>query len=337
MRQRQFSNRSGYTLIELLAVIALIALLIGLLVPAIQKVRARSQMTQCQSQLMQLGIGLHGYHDIHRRFPPAYIAESLVTGTGILVPPVGGGGAPKIMDRPRPTTQPKEGEPQPKANMWGWPAFVLPYVEQKALFDQIDFAANVNDPAMDAARLSPFALVMCPSDREAGIASIVNFDGGKEAMKAATSSYAACYGAMGLLADLPDQGNGVMYCNSRNGLRNIKDGSSQTLLVGERGAFFARAPWAGVIPQAGAVTTPNAPVYMAIMDPFPTLMMARIGSRPLHNPFSEPYDFFSPHDGICHFLFADGSVHALSIDVDPLVLQALATRDAEDTANGWTK
>ena len=62
-----------------------------------------------------------------------------------------------------------------------------------------------------------------------------------------------------------------------------------------------------------------------------------IGNRPLHSPFSEPYDFLSPHEGICHFLFADGSVHALSIDIEPHILQALATRDAEDTANGWKK
>jgi prepilin-type N-terminal cleavage/methylation domain-containing protein/prepilin-type processing-associated H-X9-DG protein len=337
MLHRRTSNRPGYTFIELLVAIAIIGLLIGLLVPAVQKIRARSQMVQCQHQLKQMGVALLGFHDEYRRFPPAYLAASMPSAVGIAIPPTGGrpgGPVARIMDRPRPVKPPAAGGPVVKMNMWGWPAFLLPYIEQKQLFEKIEFTRAVEDPAMDSVRLTPLALLTCPSDSGAGVVSIPAYDG-KEAMKAATSSYAASYGALGLLADLPDQGNGILYCNSKIRLRHIKDGASQTFMVGERGAFFTKTPWAGTSPNAVAVTTPNAPVYMAVVDPFPTLMMARIGNRPLHNPYSEPYDFFAPHDGVCHFLFADGSVHALSISIEPVVLQALATRDLEDAAHGW--
>jgi prepilin-type processing-associated H-X9-DG protein len=73
-------------------------------------------------------------------------------------------------------------------------------------------------------------------------------------------------------------------------------------------------------------TTPGAPVYLSIIEQAPSMVMARIGMRPLNDRFSEPYDFFSPHPGVAQFVFADGSVHALRTTTNLKVLQALATR-----------
>ena len=73
---------------------------------------------------------------------------------------------------------------------------------------------------------------------------------------------------------------------------------------------------------------------IAITEPAPTMVLARVGSKPLNSPYSEPYDFFSPHARIVNFAFADGSVRGLSSTVDPLVLQALATRSSGEVVDG---
>jgi len=169
------------------------------------------------------------------------------------------------------------------------------------------------------------AIYTCPSDRETGsfwVLTPIN----TQLVKASTNSYAACYGGAGLMSTFPERGTGVMYRSSKTRLNDITDGSSNTLLIGERGAFFAKAPWAGAI-EAGTIrTTPGAPVYRSGIHPASTMSMARVGTRKLKDPWSELYEFFSPHGTVVNFLFADGSVHPLTTEMDVDALSALATR-----------
>lgn len=129
----------------------------------------------------------------------------------------------------------------------------------------------------------------------------------------------------------PDTGNGMFFRNSRVRLTDVLDGTSSTLAIGERAALFTKSSWAGVMTGGTIRTTPGAPVFNALYELAPTMVLARIGNRRLNDPTSEPYDFFSPHPSLVQFVFVDGSVHALPTSTAVSVLQALATRAGNET------
>jgi prepilin-type N-terminal cleavage/methylation domain-containing protein len=315
--------RKAFTLIELLVVLAIIAILLGLLLPAVQKVREAASRTRCQNNLKQIGLALHLYHDTHESFPAAYLYQPTSTGTQLPVP-----GKQRKIDRP-----PPKPAPQPQAPGWGWAALLLNNIEQNNLSAQINFALPVEAVANSNARTMPLAIYTCPSDIGTGV-FMVQGNSSVFLTSAATNSYAACFGAGGLPNTQPDVSNGPFFRNSRVRATDVTDGMSNTFMVGERAALLARAPWAGVITGGTVRTTPGAPVYNSIVELAPVMVMARVGNKTLNSPYSEPYDFFSPHGQLVQFVFADGSVHPLSNAIDLPVLQALATISGGEVVDG---
>jgi prepilin-type N-terminal cleavage/methylation domain-containing protein/prepilin-type processing-associated H-X9-DG protein len=265
-------RRPAFTLIELLVVVAIIAILVGLLLPAVQKVREAAARLQCSNNLKQLGLACHSYHDVNKGLPPGYLATAAY---------------------PDPTPG------------WGWGAFLLPYLEQDNLYRQIDFTQPVQNSAAIQTVLKVF---LCPSDSPPPAPFVITDATFGPLALAAPSSYAATVGDDDSEADAL-VGNGVFYRNSRTRLTDITDGISQTVMVGDRAWMDTQGIWAGA-PPGGVVragprnpwqtATATAPVFVLVHNNWVNIRTDADGGLD---------DFSSYHTGGVNLLFADGSVH----------------------------
>jgi prepilin-type N-terminal cleavage/methylation domain-containing protein/prepilin-type processing-associated H-X9-DG protein len=319
MRQPSEDGRPAFTLIELLVVIAVIAVLIGLLLPAVQKVREAAARAQCLNNLKQMGLACHNYHDTQQSFPPGYSAFGSY-----------GDGATDT------------------APGWGWAAYLLPYLEQGNLNARINFGLPVEAPANAPAAQALLKVYLCPSDLPPTTAFAVPDAFGTAVTQAAPSSYAACVGGDESDTTAPT-GLGVFYRNSRTRLADITDGTSSTLLVGERAWSNANGIWAGAVARGvckRGVLNP-CPGSSAGWSPAATLVLAH---SHVNNATADTDggldDFSSRHVGGSNFAFADGSVRFLrsvpadqadgSLSPDGLNFQALGTRaNGEVVSGGW--
>ena len=303
---RLASVRRAFTLIELLVVIAIIAVLIALLVPAVQKVREAASRTQCLNNLKQIGLALHAHHDDKKAFPPGYQASgAYVNGASDTTPG------------------------------WGWGAFILPYLDQGPLYAQLNFSQPIqNSPAIQ----TMLAVYRCPSDIAPPTAFAVPDGFGNAVCSAAPSSYAGCVGGDESDTAGPN-GLGILYRNSRTRMTDVSDGTSNTLLVGERAWANAKGIWAGAINNGvcrrGEMNP--CPGSGAAWSPAATLVLAH---SHLNNATTDTDggldDFSSRHVGGSNFLFADGTVRFLrSVSGDlpgggytpnGVIFQALGTR-----------
>jgi prepilin-type N-terminal cleavage/methylation domain-containing protein/prepilin-type processing-associated H-X9-DG protein len=272
------SARRGFTLIELLVVIAIIAVLIGLLLPAVQKVREAAARMKCGNNLKQIGLGLHNYALTYEGFPPGY------NGVGM---------------RPG----------------WGWAAFLLPYVEQQAVHDQLGLPRSVfgagADPAPPVA-LTQMALAVytCPSATDPP----QNF----QKRNYGKSNYRGICGPGAPLTWYQDfDYGGVFFQNSRVRFADITDGTANTVAVGECYADaklgYVGAIWAGMDDDIGSIYVSD--VFWGIDT----------GTFALNGTGAQ--SFASRHTGGVQFVFCDGHVQFLRTTIDPSVVVALAGRN----------
>jgi prepilin-type N-terminal cleavage/methylation domain-containing protein len=196
-------GRRGFTLIELLVVIAIIAVLIGLLLPAVQKVREAASRARCLNHLKQQGLALHNFHDAHQVLPP---------------------GLGALGDRQTVSFQSASAylatEP-PNLRYASWITWLLPYVEEGSLFKTMRQTGHPNYPYGP-----PLALFLCPSDGR--LDTVYDSFGMRP-----TTFYAGVAGTALNDGHWPIN-DGVLYNRSRTALTDITDGTSHTLMIGER-------------------------------------------------------------------------------------------------------
>src|SRR6516165_1269146 len=161
------SRRGGFTLIELLVVIAIIAILIGLLLPAVQKVREAAARIQCTNNLKQIGLALHTYHDANKRFPPGYLDGN---------------------------TDPNSTPDNDVGPGWGWASFILPFIEQGNVYNQINLKVGVGVGSNVGISQQPLVIYQCPSDSLQDAFPVYDSSFTKPIVMIAHSNYVGCSG-----------------------------------------------------------------------------------------------------------------------------------------------
>ena len=294
--------RHAFTLIELLVVIAIIAILVGLLLPAVQSARESARRIQCINNLKQLGIAMHNYHESCDVFPPGYISNTLNN----------------LIDG------------QEIGPGWGWGTLILSEIEQRMLHNEINFNLPIPDPASLTSRARSLSVFRCPSSVGGqGPVVLEDSSGNVVVNDLSPGQYIASAGQLEV-EEFPAQNNGVFYRNSRNGFRDILDGTSMTLMVGERSRNVADATWVGAVPSAVACNNPSWRVQDC--ETANVLILAHTGPSPdenwvdvPNNPSAGVDDYWSLHPGGCNFLFCDGSVRFVKATINPTVFSGLAT------------
>jgi prepilin-type N-terminal cleavage/methylation domain-containing protein len=290
-------RRSGFTLIELLVVIAIISVLIALLLPAVQAAREAARRAGCQDNLKQIGLAMHNYHSINNSFPIGYVAwpntDLNVTSPG-----------------------------------WSWATAILPMIEQAPLYGAANLNLPVEDPTNLTIRLTALGVYTCPTDRFAGPFTVTDSNGNPIA-QSWSKSYAACFGRDVNIAKSPTGGNGIFMCNLSWSVKDITDGTSQTIMVGERACILTKTPWPGSINNGVCVISPGSPSTSTAIKTAPVEPLARAdtGGGTSDNLFFDPDDFYTPHPAGIYFLMADGSTKFIKSSISPSVYGDLASRN----------
>jgi prepilin-type N-terminal cleavage/methylation domain-containing protein/prepilin-type processing-associated H-X9-DG protein len=295
MRTR--NPRTGFTLVEVLVVIAIIGLLVAILLPAIQAARESARRMQCQNNLKQIGLAVQSHHDTRKAFPM--------------------------------------GRNRFDQFAVSWAFFLLPYMEETAVYNSWDSKARVDDLKNAQAMRTPIETYACPSRRRA--AADRNFDNNNAAPVVLDSATLADYSAnagLELLTGMIDADEninvfgqfkraeaGPIFSGSRIGARQVDDGLSNTFAIAERH-----------LPPVPANTPPE-------MEDFAIGDTASIAGDTPHTTFRETENglaesiddkshdkFGSSHSsGTVQAVFLDGHVQGIQPDISTPVLKAMST------------
>jgi prepilin-type N-terminal cleavage/methylation domain-containing protein len=311
--QRRQPTRFGFSLIELLVAIAIIAVLIGLLLPAVQRVREAANLARCMNNLKQIGTACHVYHEACDKLPPSLLADHSVS----------------------------------------WSVLLLPYLEQGNLYSEWNITLEYYDSANATARVIPVRTYFCPSRNTNPISTTGDVpDTGGVQTPGATGDYASCGGDYSWPNPLwmtgygtdrvwgspePMRANGAIVTSTypyvfptptpllgwsgRLELRDLTDGTSTTILFGEKHPMDAAVLGLGTGSIYNGDWEPN---FARVAGPvFP------IAPSDQNSTFAPwPWACFGgPHANGCLFVMGDGHVVPISSSIDTTTLGRLACRN----------
>jgi prepilin-type N-terminal cleavage/methylation domain-containing protein/prepilin-type processing-associated H-X9-DG protein len=308
-------NPRGFTLIELLVVIAIIGVLISLLLPAVQSAREAARRAQCTNNMKQIGLALHNYESANGVFPWGVLRNSIQDNC---------------------TT----------AWRFTWSTAILNELEGGAQFNTINFTGATNSIRNVSAYNFRIASYVCPSD-EVSMATPSNFPGYSQGSYSGMAGYIEIwrYSYLTFNADICRRidANGIFGLNRNRRIADVRDGTSNTLFVGETSRFrnepqsifnfWNSGFWVGdglsavssrTAGIAYAVPRINAPASLGdvipIIDPDPFIWY----QKPEALTYGQ-FGFRSQHPGGANFLMGDGSVKFIKESIDMGVYRSLST------------
>ncbi len=344
----------GFTLVELLVVIAIMGVLVSLLLPAVQQAREAARRINCSSNLKQLGLAMQSHHAALQKFPAGYDSFPTNSGSG----------------PPEAKIDPNTWDAAPG---WGWGAALLPYLEQGNISqsiqsDNVIWDAEVAD--LVAAKLSIF---LCPSVSEASDAFTVQDDSGNpltidgreivlgRSHYVASHGQESCWGECGANSsglvfsniydfttttvavdgDVSRLADGPFYRNSQTQIREITDGTSSTIFLGEHSSALSDKTWVGVVPGAfthpkftSPENGPDAAATLTLVHAGPSGGELDITGFPIIHPVNFPTfhvgQMFSEHPGGGQIAFGDGSVRFVKEDIDLILFAELSSIDEDE-------
>ena len=297
-------SSAGFTLVELLVVIAIIGILIAMMLPAIQSAREAARRNACAGHLAQLGVALSNYESAHEQLPAG------------------------VVDPKGPIRNVAE------SRHMGWLVQLLPYIEEKVVFGNIDQKVSVYDKKNAQARAVSVALFFCPSCSDGWVLGTDNEPWDFEAFPGdeadpesgsdvaadvrAVSTYAGCH--HDVEAPIDANNHGVLFLNSRVRLDEVTDGLTHTIFVGEKVGDPADLGW--MSGTRASLRNTGSPMTLA------SRLDSSQGTGPAATPPSPLFvgGFSSEHAAVSNFLFGDGTVRTLSQDINAKIYQQLGHR-----------
>lgn len=291
----------GFTLIELLVVIAIIATLVAILLPAVQQAREAARRSTCRNNMKQLGIALHNYHDVYNSLPPAVVQVRDPGQNGIIY----------------------AGDPHDQEPAWGWGAFLLPYIEQGSLYDQLNVKSgrllSLVAPTPAAGLTSPLPVFVCPTSTVPSVNDQVDIHlGTPNGQYISSASYGANLSHSRASAPFREAPLADSYKNIFTGVfgyekgkrfSEITDGLSNTVGLGERayvirGVQFGSSVWAG----CGVGNRDNCADHV--------MVTLRGGINAGVSASDRQETLSSEHEGGAMILLLDGGVRFISENID---------------------